>query len=127
MSKTSTISHASSLISSSRVEGAEVHDSKGYKVLEGSRTVSKSIQSKIKNLAYTLSVPFRALMRQTVQGRVGGSANSAGVINIKSTPPSRPLSAENKMEPRSNPGLDYEVIEIKEGFGRHSLFGRIWG
>jgi hypothetical protein len=106
---------------------AEVRSSHGYKLLNDSRTVSKSAQSKIKNLAYTLGSPFRAVMRQLIQSRAGSSGRSAEVINIKSTPLPRYSSAENKPESHSKPDAAYEVIEITQGSRGQSLLGRIWG
>ena len=89
-------------------------DSTTYRILNDSATVSKSAQSKIKNLAYTLSTPFRALMRQIVQSRVSDPASTGGLTNIKS--PASPASS--RMEEVSQSGVVYEVIGESRGVGK---------
>lgn len=121
------IQRAAVNVGSRQNEFAEVRSSQGYKLLNDSRTVSKSAQSKIKNLAYTLGSPFRTVMRQLIQSRAGSGGKAANVINIKSTPMPRFSSAENKPESRSKPDAAYEVIEITQGLRGQSLLGRIWG
>lgn len=92
----------------------EAGNSTGYRILNDSATVSKSAQSKIKNLAYTLSTPFRALMRQIVQSRVSDRASTGGLTNIKSPAP----SAGNRMEEISQSGVVYEVVGESRGVGK---------
>jgi hypothetical protein len=84
----------------------EAGKSTGYRILNNGGTVSKSAQSKIKNLAYTLSAPFRAVMRQIVQSRASDRANTGGLTNIKS-----PVSsASNSREIISQSSVAYEVV-----------------
>lgn len=101
----------------------ETSSPKGYRILSNDRTVSKSAQSKIKNLAHFLSTPFRAVMRQFVQGKTGDSTVARGLINIKSAPAPAPASTEVI----SQSGVAYEVLDVNEGFRRQSLFGKIFG
>ncbi len=86
-------------------------NSKGYRVLPDGGTVSKSAQSKIKNLAYTLSTPFRALMRQIVHSRAGDRASTGGLINIKS--PASSASATKPMTVQA--GLADAAITMSQG------------
>jgi hypothetical protein len=100
----------------------------GYVVLSGDRTASKSLLSKAKNLLYTLSTPFRALMRVELHRRVGqGEENSAAFKNIKSTPMPRSTTSEVKPGFASQPDRGYTIISTKEGYGKPSLLDRIWG
>jgi hypothetical protein len=101
----------------------------GYVILSGeNQPVSKSLQSKIKNLLHTLSTPFRALIRIELGRRIGqGTENSGGLINIKSTPMSRSSTNDRKVEFASQPERGYTIISTKEGYGKPSLFDRIWG
>ena len=89
-------------------------NSTGYRILNDGGTVSKSAQSKIKNLAYTLSAPFRAVMRQIVQSRAGDRASTGGLTNIKSPAP----SAGNRMEVISQSSVVYEVVGESRGVGK---------
>lgn len=100
-----------------------------YVILSGeNQPVSKSLQSKIKNLLYTLSTPFRALIRLELERRIGQRAENSGcLINIKSTPLPRSSANERQMELASQPERGYTVISTKEGYGKPSLFDRIWG
>jgi hypothetical protein len=86
----------------------------GYRILNGSTTVSKSAQSKIKNLADKLSAPFRAVMRQIVQSRAGDRASTGGLTNIKS-PTS---SASTPKEMVSQSGVAYQIVGGAGGMGK---------
>ena len=100
-----------------------------YVVLgDDNRTASKSLLSKAKNLLYTLSTPFRALTRTELHRRVGqGEENSAAFKNIKSTPMPRSTTNERKTEFSSQLNQGYTVVSEKGGYGKSSLFDRIWG
>jgi hypothetical protein len=92
------------------------------------RTASKSLLSKAKNLLYTLSAPFRALTRTELHRRVGQrEENSAAFKNIKSTPMPRSTTNECKTEFSSQLNQGYTVVSEKGGYGKSSLFDRIWG
>ena len=55
-----------------------------YEVLSGeNRTQSKSFQSKLKNLLYTLSTPFRAALKTRVEASLGNRMSPGGVDNVK--------------------------------------------
>lgn len=92
-----------------------------YTVLEGTRTVSKSSLSKIKNLLHTLSQPGRALWRSFCQSRVKASSDSATFANIKSPTPPRATSVHTSADSATRSGGDYELVGIVEGMKRHSL------
>ena len=92
----------------------EAGNSTSYRILNDSAPVSKSAQSKIKNLAYTLSTPFRALMRQIVQSRVSDRTSTGRLTNIKSPAP----SASTHKEMVSQSGVVYEVVGVRGGVGK---------
>jgi len=100
-----------------------------YVVLSNeNEAVSKSLQSKVKNLLYTLSTPFRALIRLELHRRIGQrEENSAVFKNIKSTPIPRATAHEGKVEIASQPERGYTVVSGKGGYGKPSLLDRIWG
>jgi lantibiotic modifying enzyme len=99
-----------------------------YVVLSSkNKPVSKSLQSKLNNLLYTLSTPFRALIRLELHRRVGQrEENSAAFKNIKSTPMPRATAQKRKAEIASQPDRGYTVVSGKGGYGKPSLFGRLW-
>ncbi len=100
-----------------------------YVVLgDENRAASKSLISKAKNLLYTLSTPFRALIRVELHRRVGQKEeNSAALKNIKSTPMPRLNTNERKLEFSSQPGRTYKIVGEKVGSGKPSVFDRLWG
>ncbi len=99
-----------------------------YVVLSSeNKTVSKSLQSKAKNFLYTLSTPFHALIRLELHRRVAQrEENSAAFKNIKSTLMPRATAHERKVEIASQPERGYTVVSGKGGYGKPSLFDRIW-
>ena len=69
------------------------------------------MQSKEKNLLYTLSTPFRALMRLELHRRVGQrEENSAMFKNIKSTPMPCLATNERAEEFTNQPERGYTVV-----------------
>ena len=100
-----------------------------YVVLgDENRTASKSLLSKAKNLLYTLSTPFRALIRVELHRRVGQKEeNSAALKNIKSTPMPRSTTNERTAEFASQPERGYTIVSGKGGYGKPSLLDRLWG
>lgn len=118
------IERSSLQFKSNHAETVNVDSPKSHKIIYESRTVSKSAQSKIKNLAYTLSLPFRALAKQIIQSRSHERSNFNPMTNVKS-----PVSS-------ANPGkemtlqLTGETVEVFDGCDSHtrqSLFGKIFG
>jgi hypothetical protein len=92
------------------------------------RTASKSLLSKAKNLLYTLSKPFRVLVRVELHHRVGQQEeNSVALQNIKSTPVQRSTTNEHKAEFASQPERGYKIISDKGSYGKSSLLDRLWG
>jgi hypothetical protein len=99
-----------------------------YVVLsDKNRTVSKSFQSKAKNLLYTLSKPFRALIRLELQQRVAQKEETRGLISIKSTPIPRITTHDRRTEFVSQSNRGYVIVSESEGHGKPSLFDRLWG
>ena len=95
---------------------------------DNTRTVSKSLQSKAKNLLYTLSKPFRALIKLELHHRLGQrEENSAALINIKILPMPRSTTNERKEEFASPPERGYTIVSEKGGYGKTSLLDRLWG
>ncbi len=100
----------------------------GYVVLSGDRTASKSLLSKAKNLLYTLSTPFRALMRVELHRRVGqGEENSAAFKNIKSTPMPRSTNSEAKPEFANHSEKGYRIISGKVSDSGNFPSHKLWG
>jgi len=92
------------------------------------RTVSKSLLSKAKNLLYTLSKPFRALVRVELHRRVGQQEEkSVALKNIKSTPMPRSTTNERKAEFASQPERGYKIVSEKGSYGKPSLLDSLWG
>ena len=118
-----TIQRASTSAAHASHQATEVQSSKGYRVLHDSRTVSKSAQSKIKNLAYTLSSPFRALVKQIIQNRTDKASDFNPMTNIKSSASQSSPAKEITL----STGESVEVIDVCDAFTRQSLFGRIFG
>jgi hypothetical protein len=119
------IQRASTSAAHASHQATEVQSSKGYRVLHDSRTVSKSAQSKIKNLAYTLSTPFRALVKQIIQNRTDKASDFNPMTNIKS--PASQSSPAKEIRILSTTGESVEVSDICDTFTRQSLFGKIFG
>jgi len=100
-----------------------------YVILEDEkRTASKSLLSKAKNLLYTLSKPFRALVRVELHRRVGQQEEkSVALKNIKSTPMPRSTTNERKAEFASQPERGYKIVSEKGSYGKPSLLDSLWG
>jgi hypothetical protein len=120
-----TIQRASTSAAHASHQATEVQSSKGYKVLHDSRTVSKSAQSKIKNLAYTLSAPLRALVKQIILNRTDKKSDFDPMTNIKS--PASQSSPAKEIRTLSTTGESVEVSDICDAYTRQSLFGKIFG
>jgi hypothetical protein len=100
-----------------------------YVVLGGeNRTASKSLLSKAKNLLYTLSTPFRALIRTELHRRVGQrEEKSAAFKNIKSTPMPRSTTNERKAEFLNQSTPRYRIVSPTENYEKSLSPSRIWG
>ena len=105
-----------------------------YSVHEN-RTPSKSAQSKLKNLAYTLSRPFRSLMKGHIEKSIGTRSSMDAIKNINtqitqsrktgadSTSPLKTSGVINTASGQSN----YEIVSGQGGHGPPTLFKRFWG
>lgn len=92
-------------------------DSPSYTLLNGeNRTPSKSFLSKLKNLGYTLSSPFKALTRGKIENSIGSRNSSVAMMNIKSE--QRPVAFGK---------FDYQVVGGKEGYGPRPFIEKIFG
>ena len=92
------------------------------------RTVSKSLLSKAKNLLYTLSKPFRVLVRVELHHRVGQQEeNSVALQNIKSTPMQRSTTNEHKAEFATQSAPKYKIDSPKENYEKPLRSHHIWG
>lgn len=105
-------------------ETGKADSPKGYRILSGNRTVSKSAQSKIKNLAYTLSLPFRMLAKQIIQSRSPERSGCDPMTNIKSAVSSANPGKEMIVQAT---GKTVEVLNDCDNGTRQSLFGKIFG
>jgi hypothetical protein len=92
-------------------------NSPSYLLLPGeNRTLSKSFLSKLKNLGYTLSSPFRALTRGRIENTIGSRNSSIAMMNIKS-----------EQGPVSFNKSDYPIVDRKEGHRARPLSQKIFG
>ena len=100
-----------------------------YVVLDDeNRTASKSLLSKAKNLLYTLSTPFRALIRTELHRCVGQrEENSAVFKNIKSTPMPRSTTNERKAEFPNQSAPKYRIVSPAENYEKPLRSHHIWG
>jgi hypothetical protein len=90
------------------------------------RTASKSLLSKAKNLLYTLSTPFRALIRVELHRHVGQrEENSAAFKNIKSAPVPRSTITQAKPSFADHSAQGYRIISGKGNYDgpTHKLWG----
>jgi hypothetical protein len=98
-------------------ERTPIADGSSYTLLNGeNRTLSKSFLSKLKNLGYTLSSPFRALTRGRIENTIGSRNSSIAMMNIKS-----------EQGPVSFNKSDYPIVDRKEGHRARPLSQKIFG
>ncbi len=110
------------------LRNTKVSNSDYVVVGDENRTASKSLLSKAKNLLYTLSTPFRALMRVELHRRVGqGEENSAAFKNIKSTPMPRSTNSEAKPEFANHSEKGYRIISGKVSDSGNFPSRKPWG
>jgi hypothetical protein len=104
-----------------------------YEVTENS-TTSKSLKSKLKNFAYTLSRPFRFLMKMHIENSIGARNSAIAIKDIKGPITSTrttqaasarsPKTSENTHPPSSE--ATYEIAGGKGGFGCPTLAEKLW-
>lgn len=108
---------------------------KNYSVYESQgRTRSQSAQSKLKNLAYTLSRPFRSLIKGHIEKSIGTRNSMDAMKNINAqTTSNGKTEADSTSPPKTSGAIStlsgsskYTVVG---GQGPHSptLAERIWG
>ena len=118
--------HNNSVNTEAYLHNTKVSNSDYVVVGDDNRTTSKSLLSKAKNLLYTLSTPFRALMRVELNRRVGqGEENSAAFKNIKSTPILRSTNSEAKPAFANHSEKGYRIISGKGNYDGSSR--KLWG
>ena len=71
------------LTSTTQSIGKSQGSSQGYTLISGGPE-SKSFLSKLKNLGYTLSAPFRAILRNKIDNTVGHQKATIAMKNINS-------------------------------------------
>lgn len=108
--------------------------SKNYVLHESqSRTLSKSAKSKLKNLAYTLSQPFRSLMKDHLEKSVGTRNSKDAMQNINAPTTSiRKTGPDSASTPKkfgtintTNGRSAYEIVGGNGGY-RSTLAERLW-
>ena len=100
-----------------------------------SRTRSQSAQSKLKNLAYTLSRPFRSLMKGHIEKSIGTRNSMDSMKNIRETTTSIRKTGADSTSPLKTSGAintvsgqsNYEIVGGQGGHRSPTLFGRFWG
>lgn len=99
-----------------------------------SRTLSKSVQSKLKNLAYTLSLPFRSLTKAHMEKSLGIQSSKDAMKNINTPTASiRKTGEESTGTPKklkfintANGPSAYQTVGGNGGY-RSTLAERLWG
>jgi hypothetical protein len=109
---------------------------KSYSLYESqSRTSSQSAKSKLKNLAYTLSRPFRSLMKGHIEKSIGArnSMDAMKNINVQTTS-NRKTQVDSTSTPKTSEAISaasgspaYTVVGGQEGYRSPTLAERIWG
>jgi len=109
---------------------------KNYIVYESQRrTRSQSAKSKLKNLAYTLSRPFRSLMKGHIEKSSGTRNSMDSMKNIRETTTSIRKTGADSTSPLKTSGAintvsgqsNYEIVGGQGGHRSPTLFGRFWG
>jgi hypothetical protein len=118
-----------------------VHDSlktpknnKNYSLHEN-RTSSQSAQSKLKNLAYTLSQPFRSLMRGHIEKSIGPRNSMGAMKNINAqTTSNRKTQVDSTSTPKTSGAIStasgspaYKVVGGQGGHRSPTLAERFLG
>ena len=106
---------------------------KNYNLHEN-RTLSQSAQSKLKNLAYTLSRPFRSLMKGHIEKSIGTRNSMDAMKNINApTTSNRTTRADSTSPPKTSGVIDtangtsaYKIVGGKGG-QPSTLAERLWG
>jgi hypothetical protein len=109
---------------------------KNYSVYESKdRTSSQSAKSKLKNLAYTLSRPFRSLMKGHIEKSIGTQNSMGAMKNINAQTTSiRKTEADSTSTPKTSGAIStasgpstYKVVGGQEGHRSPTLAERFWG
>ena len=120
--------HNNSINTEAYLHNTKVSNSDYVVLGDENRTASKSLLSKAKNLLYTLSTPFRTLIRTELHRRVGQrEENSAVFKNIKSTPMPRSTTNERKAEFPNQSAPKYRIVSPAENYEKPLRSHRIWG
>ena len=71
--------------------------------VQKNKTTSQSAQSKLKNLAYTLSRPFRSLMKGHIEKSIGPRNSMGAMKNINAqTTSNRKTQVDSKSTPKTS-------------------------
>ena len=98
------------------------------------RTSSQSAKSKLKNLAYTLSRPFRSLMKGHIEKSIGTRNSTDAIKNINTQiTQNRKTGADSTSTPETSRAIstasgpsNYQVVGGQGGH-RSTLAERLWG
>ena len=108
---------------------------KSYSLYESkSSTNSQSAKSKLKNLAYTLSRPFRSLMKGHIEKSIGTRNSTDAIKNINTQiTQNRKTGADSTSTPETSRAIstasgpsNYQVVGGQGGH-RSTLAERLWG
>jgi hypothetical protein len=109
---------------------------KSYSLYESKNsTSSQSAKSKLKNLAYTLSRPFRSLMKGHIEKSIGTRNSMGAMKNINAqTTSNRKTEADSTSPPKTSGVINiangqstYEVVGRQGGHRSPTLAERFWG
>lgn len=98
---------------------------KSYSLYESqSPTSSQSAKSKLKNLAYTLSRPFRSLMKGHIEKSIGPRNSMGAIKNINAqTTSNRKTQVDSTSTPKTSGAIStasgsqaYEVVSRRGGY-----------
>ena len=92
--------------------------------VQKNKTTSQSAQSKLKNLAYTLSRPFRSLMKGHIEKSIGPRNSMGAIKNINAqTTSNRKTQVDSTSTPKTSEAIStasgsqaYEVVSRRGGY-----------
>jgi hypothetical protein len=105
---------------------------KSYSLYESqSPTSSQSAKSKLKNLAYTLSRPFRSLMKGHIEKSIGTQNSMGAMKNINAqTTSNRKTQVDSTSTPKTTGAIStpygpskYTVVSGQEGHSSQKIWG----
>jgi len=103
--------------------------------VQKNKTTSQSAQSKLKNLAYTLSRPFRSLMKGHIEKSIGTRNSMDAMKNINArTTSNLKTQVDSTSTPKTSEAIStasgsptYTVVGGQGGYRSPTLAERFWG